>query len=464
MNKKKKYAYAAMTSASLAIAVIIVINIIVVALSDKVNLNIDMTKGGILDFDKQTIDIVNNLDMDVNIISLIPESNETDEFKQIDEILNKYNTMSDHITYTRVDTKKNPVYLANYSYEGTVLNQTKYPNYHIIFETERAAEVVDVNSVVPIDEEERILKELKAEQYFTSAILKVTKGSDINVYLSSGHGEMYSAEDMKQFVPGSGYNFKDLSLGTQDIPDDADMIVIVSPKNDYSISEIDKMAYFLDMGGDIQVMVDYNTPELNNLFTLLGEWGISVESGLVCDDNSNHFTESRTALLPVIHQNDVTENLMISGMNIMFPSSRPVRAENKNDIVAYTIASTSEDGYIKPDVTSIHQDVFEPGDVRRTSDVAVLSARYNYSNDTSTRVFVSGTSGFVVANQKFYSELVTYMTDKSNTVFIQSKDIEQSKVLISQSTIYLYAFVVIALIPIIIIVAGFIIWVKRRHL
>ena len=98
MNKKRKYAYAAMTSACLAIAVILIINVIAFVMSDKISLSLDFTKGGILDFSDTTKDVISELDMDVRIISLIPKSDVNREMIQLDEVLKKYDTMSDHIT------------------------------------------------------------------------------------------------------------------------------------------------------------------------------------------------------------------------------------------------------------------------------------------------------------------------------------------------------------------------------
>ncbi len=91
MNKKRKYAYAAMTSSALAIAVIIVINIIAAVASDKFSLSLDLTKDKVLDLSDTTKQVISELDMDVNIISLIPTADTNREMIQIDELLK--NTM-----------------------------------------------------------------------------------------------------------------------------------------------------------------------------------------------------------------------------------------------------------------------------------------------------------------------------------------------------------------------------------
>ena len=56
------------------------------------------------------------------------------------------------------------------------------------------------------------------------------------------------------------------------------------------------------------------------------------------------------------------------------------------------------------------------------------------------------------------------MTNQPSSVYIAPKNIVQDKVVISQAAIYVYAFVSAALIPVIILAAGFIIWARRRHL
>ncbi|MBQ4630300.1 MAG: Gldg family protein [Clostridia bacterium] len=477
MNKKRKYAYAAMTFACLVIAVVVVLNIVVIALSDRMNLNIDMTPSKILDFDKKTHEIVDGLDMDVNIYSLVPQDSETDELKQIDEILKKYDTMSEFVHYKRIDTKKNPGYLANYSYDGVTLNKTEQPNYHIVFETERDYEVVDVNSLLPVEEDEKLPKMLWAEQYFTSAILKVVKGSDINIYVVSGHNEI-PAQEIKKVVPGSGYNFTDLALATGDIPEDADMIAIVSPKTDYTESEIEKISLFLDKGGDVHAFIDpyFGSEEamqpyanqFPNLSTLFGEWGITVKDGYVYDGNEDNFSETRSNIIATIPENTVTDEIFrsptVNKSSVYISLARPVAAKNKNDIYAYTVAQTSEDGYIKY-TSRPASDVYDStADERIQSELAVLTARTNPANNTSSRFFVAGASNIIISNPELYGELINFTTDSGNTVFIMPKDIERANVVIKQSTVYMYAFVVVALIPVIILAFGFIIWIRRRHL
>ncbi len=477
MNKKRKYKYAAMTTALLIIALIIIVNLIFGVLSSKMSLSIDLTKDSILKFSDVTNNTMKKLNMDVKIISLIPSDDTNREMLQIDEILKKYAAMSDKITYERADAVKNPGLLTKYTVDGKPLQS----NYYVIFETDRMYSAVDVNDMFVVYKKGSDIMSgaLKAEQSFTSAIVKVTEGSDITAYVCTGHGENMNAETLKgKVLADMGYNFKDISLMTDDIPKEADLIIIYDPSTDYSADEIEKIAGFSKGGGSIQVFLSPENMELTNLFGYLGEWGVSVGDGLVGDNSSANYVSYRTYLLPTIVQNDITKTLGTDGTGIMFPLSRPVSAKSKNGMSAYTLAETSSDAYVKADIYSAN-DTYESGDKKEKSSVAVLISKAGYENKSSM-LFVSGSSKIlgdyssndnpfasildITGNRKFYSGLVAYMTNQPSSVYIAPKNIVQDKVVISQAAIYVYAFVSAALIPVIILAAGFIIWARRRHL
>ncbi len=454
-----------MTSAALMIAVVIIVNIIAMVASNKISLSVDLTKDSVLDFDPKTHEVISELDMDVDIISLVPASDTNTEMVQLDEILKKFDSLSDRITYKRADAQKNPGLLSSYKVNGENLTD----GYNIIFETERMNTVVSVNDVVIMFKDkikgDYVSGALRAEQYFVSALLKVTKGSDINAYVTQGHGEKLNADNFKnEVLPTTGYMFHNLNIMSEDIPENADVIIINSPKTDYMADEIEKLNSYLLNGGNVQVFIDPTTDDLYELFTFLSEWGIDVGYGLVADENASGYAKYRTNVIANIPQNEMTSLIAYDNTQVIFPVSRPVEAKNKNDITAFTIAQTSDDGYIKSDIYSLF-DTFEAGDTYQKSDIAVMVTRPNYEGQ-KPKLFVSGSVGFleVNSNANFYSGLMATMTEQPYSVFIQPKNILQSRVSISQATVYIYTFIAVILIPVIILACGFIIWIRRRHL
>ena len=464
MNKKRKYAYAAMTSTVLAIVLIIITNLIVSSLSDKINLSVDLTEGQILKFSDETIQVLDDLEMDVDIISLIPQSDASSDAIQLDEVMKRYATSCSKVNYRSIDATKNPEILSHYEINGAPLKDA----YNIIVETDRMYSVIPVEDIY-----ERIKYNnmnyyqsatLAAEQHISSAIMKVTKGSNIITYVLTGHGELYGAEFFSEtLLPGSGYDFRSLSLLSDEIPDDANMIAIASPKNDYSVEEIAKLEAYMENGGKLQVFVGAQTPHLPNLFSYLDEWGITVGEGVVADDDASHYNKRRTILIPEIPENDITSEIKIDGMNVVFAGSRPIEIADRVDVYATSLATTSDEGYVKRDIVSVY-DTFEEGDQKGKANVAAISEKVVDSN-TIARVFVSGSVNFLESdlNKNLYSNLVSYMNGQPS-LYIMPKLVIQRHLAINQSTVYIYSLFVIVVIPVIIMAAGFIIWIKRRHL
>lgn len=478
MNKKRKYAYTAMTSASLMIVAIIIVNIIFSVLSDKIALKIDLTKDNILTFSETTENVLKELEDEVNIISLIPQSDNSREMLQLDEVLKKYERSSSKISYSRVDTKRNPAVLNKYQRDGKALDS----DYNVVFESEKMYTVVDVNDLIMMykdNQTNQVLSgALSAEQYFSSAIVKVTKGSNIKALVATGHGEVFNAENFKtNILPGSGYDFKDVSLSTGTIDEDTNLLILSSPETDYSADEIEKIDSFSKKGGDIIILADSVNVELPNLSAYMSEWGVKFENGMAADDDVNNFARYKTFILGQIQKNEITDSMGINGQQVVFPLARPVVCEEKVGITFASLASTGENGFVKTNVYS-SDDSFEEGDIRKKSDLAVM-LRKQIDVETDSKMFVMGTSLFLgdygdevnaftnilseSGNRKFVSGLFTYMTDQPSSFYIMPKNIVQDKVVISQFSIYIYTMITVIILPIAILAWGLITWLRRRH-
>jgi len=408
---------------------------------------------------------LDSLDMEVDIISLIPESDASSDAIHLDEVMKRYATYSDKINYKRVDATKNPGMLSKYEVNGKPLEHA----YNIVFETDRMYSVVKVDDVFERGKYNNMdynqSATMSAEQHFTSSIIKVTKGSNVNAYVLSGHGELYGAAEFSQSIlPGSGYTFKDLSLVTDEIPEDANMIILASPKNDYSVDEIAKLASYMAKGGNLQVFLGAQTPVLTNVFSYLREWGIEVGEGVVADNNASNYQGNRTIVVPEIEENDVTDKLIYDNMSIVFPASRPLSVLKTVGVYSYVIASSSDEGYVKVNPASVF-DTFEAGDTKGSSKLCIMSEASASGTGNVSRVFVSGSLDFLnMENNKiFYANTVAYMNEEP-TLYIMPKLVIQQNLDVNMSTVYLYSLFVIVVIPVLIMAAGFIIWIRRRHM
>jgi ABC-type uncharacterized transport system involved in gliding motility auxiliary subunit len=98
------------------------------------------------------------------------------------------------------------------------------------------------------------------------------------------------------------------------VPDDCDALVIAGPTEDFSMSEIEAVADYLNRGGRLLVLLDPTENLVDSrqrLRTLLALYGLNVSPDLLCDAASHK--EGFTGLAPVIREfspyHPITENL-----------------------------------------------------------------------------------------------------------------------------------------------------------
>jgi ABC-type uncharacterized transport system involved in gliding motility auxiliary subunit len=101
-----------------------------------------------------------------------------------------------------------------------------------------------------------------SEQEMTGALVRLLNPEQRTIYFLTGHGE-YSPEDggeksyaqVKRTLESKNYSVKTLNLlATNQIPDDAKVVVVAGPQKPVSSAEVDLMSKYLEKGGALVVM------------------------------------------------------------------------------------------------------------------------------------------------------------------------------------------------------------------
>ncbi len=98
-------------------------------------------------------------------------------------------------------------------------------------------------------------------------------------YVLKGHGE----PDMSGLLLGSivsGYGVLKLS-DVEAVPADASSLLLLSPAEDYTAEEIEKLSAYLERGGTLTVITDEANLDMPNLMGLMSAYGLSSEKGEV---------------------------------------------------------------------------------------------------------------------------------------------------------------------------------------
>ena len=468
MNNKKSYMTTAGIVTSLIVVSIIIINILFSVVGTKVNLKIDMTKDKVLSFSDTTMDTLHKLDREVNVYSLIPAKAEGTVVNQLREIIEKYAKISSKINYQVIDTEKNPEFAKKYTQAGEVLS-----TYSIIFDAGKKFKVVNLNEAIVTDASGQGIQSIRAERLFTSALIYVTSDKVVKLGVLEGHGEIVSSLYFEALLEDEGYEVVPINLMTSDIESDINSIIITTPEKDFDASEIEKIDKFLYNGNSMQLFMPPGGAPTPKLDAYLAEWGIEFKSGFVAETNKNNYYQSQVYLIPEMVDCEITSGLISGGMMILYPGCRGIK-ENKNQYVTeQVLLQSTKDAITKVNMTdsSSGEIVAADGDVVEKSNLATIVTR-EISADKKAKIFVSGGLNFLqqslmesnFANKDFYFNTVASLCDNDANIYIRDKNISTPYITISALWGLIFGFVTIIVIPLSFLIAGLVIWLRRRHL
>lgn len=126
----------------------------------------------------------------------------------------------------------------------------------------------------------------EGETVFASMISWVLSPEHPKAYLTVGHYEQIDPA-FSLILTAAGYEAAELNLADEAVPDDCDLLIISTPRNDfqtssegstipYAVTEIGRLEAYLKRGGNLYVSLDPYVSGLNSLAGVLESCGITV--------------------------------------------------------------------------------------------------------------------------------------------------------------------------------------------
>lgn len=466
MSKHAKFRTVSGVMTALVIVAVIIVNMLIGAMSTRVNTKIDLTAGKVLDFADETIDVVKGLEKDVTIYSLIPEQ-EDEILNAVDMILERYQQLSGHIKYEKVDTVKNPEFLTKYAESAAQINV-----YSVIFECGDKFRVVDINNAISVKQDEMTgsyqIESLSAEQKFTSALMYVVNETAVKVGIIQGHDEIPFDNYNGVVLAPENYEAVEVNLLTGTIPEDVDMIIIPSPQRDYTPDEINALDAHFDRGGKAQLIMDFNGNTLPNLEAYLAEWGVTLYNGFVVEQDNGKYMTSPNYIIPQIMESDITNAVFKSNLMLVYPMARGMKIDKVSGIENTDLLVSSDNSFVRTNLEASELTKVD-GDIDGPAVISTVLSRYS-TNGYAQFMIMGGTGFFeafqsdAFANKDFYYNALASMTGGQESIYIRPKDVSPNMLAISSQQALIWAGVTVIVIPLLILIAGFVIWFKRRHL
>lgn len=457
-----------MTMTVVFVAVVIVINMIVGELPSKYT-EIDVSGQKLYSIGDETKELLSELEKDVTIYQ-IAQSGGEDEV--ITSLLKKYEDESEHIKVEQKDPVVNPKFASEYTTDNLSANS-------LIVTCGDRSKVIDYNNMYESDIDYQTYSYqttgFDGEGQITSAIGYVTSENLPILYTLTGHGETELGSTMKEGIEKANMEIKSLNLVSEgSVPEDADCLFIGSPSTDISSDEKDAILEYLENGGKAMIFSDYNENKMENFDEILANYGLERTEGIVFEGDSQHYAmQMPYYILPDVGSAEAVAGLSSDGYMVLAPFAQGiVQADDvRSTVVVNSLLSTSDQAYSKSNLSSGSLEK-EDGDTDGPFDVGV-SVTENVDDKETKLVYYSASSlldsqvNQMVSggNEKLVMESLKWMvdTEETVTVSIPSKSLQVSSLMIPGYDASFWKICVMGVIPGFFLVAGFVVWFKRRR-
>lgn len=459
------------------IAIIIGAYVAINLLTEKANLSdIDLTKDKIFTLSETSKTIIHNINQDVEIILV-----KMDTYSQsVVDFAYKYKKENDKIKITEVsNVTKYPELTAEYNLTENT--------YEIIVRSGKEEKIISTSDLYTYDYSTGEEKDL-TEEAITNALLSVTTENKPKLYFVSGHNDNleYYLTDFKKSLEDEANTVESLDLlTTAKVPDDCSALVITTLNNDLKTVERDAILKYIKAGGKIILFTDANVAKTNmpNFQKVLDEYGVSISEGIMIEqDTSKMLSGSPSAIIVTVNEgSSVTDKINMS-MNACFINSGKINLADdekmeKLGVTSEILATTSDKAFYRSDL-SISTTSKVSGDEEGKAVVGALLTK-KIDDDKTSKLIVYSNNVFitnmqVAINSQYYIyayELynnqdlalnsISYLTGREDTILIR-KDTEVSTYTVTEKQQIIILTIIFA-VPVLIVIAGIIIWQVRRR-
>lgn len=297
--------------------------------------NIDVSSNNLYSIGDTTHSVLDGLKNDVEII-VIKDKESTD--KRISTLLAKYADYSDHIKVTYKDPVLYPSVLTTYDTEEN----------NIVIKcdaTDKTTKVAFSDIIVTSTSYYGSTYETSfdGEGQLTKAIDYISNENNKLIYTISGHGESDLGKNISGLISKSNFNVKSVNLLVDNgIPDDCDMLICNQPTKDLADDELKLLREYMENGGKMTVVLADTTTKTPNFDALMADYGISKVNGYIAD-TERYYGQNVYQIFPNYSSGDITGKFGPEEYTLLF-GSLGLKVEETDGVTVDEFLTTSDKG------------------------------------------------------------------------------------------------------------------------
>lgn len=474
-NKNLKYGGYMTIVIVFALIALIVVNV----LFQQLRITVDLTPEKLYTIGSKTKLILEEVQDDVTVYGLYVTGKENAEAVSLIE---DYIKNCDKVSYKQVDPYTNPEFTEPYKQDkdtiatkSLIVVNNNTGKFKVISESDLYQYTRTLNQQTYSYEYE--VTAFKAEEALTSAIQYVTSTHTPILYTLTGHGESAMTSNVQTVLKKANFDIQDLNLITSEAELEANnytVVIINNPTQDLTEPEYETLQNYLDNGGRMMINLSVNYPDsMTYMDKLLARYGVNVERGTLIETDTNHFYKYANLLVPDVGEHKVTEDVDDKTVVALMPLAMTL-AENRNRNTEITpILTTSDTAIVKKNAKSEVMD-YEDGDARGTFYTGLMVEESNsVDGDLKvTRLAVFGSAymfddqqGYLTGgNYNLLTGTLNYLQTAVDSLYVSAKEYVVDGLTITASSMVTWSVVFVVAIPLGLIIAGIVVWTRRKHL
>jgi len=440
-------------------------------MAEQLSPQIDLTYGGLFSLSGETIQVLENVNTPVKFYGLWRPG---EEDTNVTDVLNLYLNRNRNITMELVDPDRNPGFVMRYDRERRGIVRGS-----LIVEGDKGFRVIAPTDMYDFSQDQQggsYITGLSVERRVTSALLFAGTGETPVVYELAGHSEIpLAALGLQDIVERENYSLGSVNLLLSDVPPDASAIIFHSPTRDITPEEAEKLLDYLDKGGRLMILTDYSIRELTNLNLVLASYGIEFNYGIVIETDPYYVAIDQRTEWPDLTDHEITRPLMDKSRTpvVLLEAMSLSQLETKRRSVEITpLMTTSNNAFLRTDL-------YESSPNRVPSDIlgplmigaAITDPSWIQGDEPQARIVVIGggtllslaAQGFD-ANRDLFMNSLTWLQDRPENITVRSKSLYLLPLRMNLAQVIVYGVLFIFVFPVAFFIAGFVTWLRRRHL
>ena len=459
----------------------ILLNVVVSLMSDKLpGMSIDLTSTGAFQLSETSIKLAQNVKKDLKITflddkqSYRSKASSNTYYAQVMAIAEEYGKYNNNISAEYVSIVDNPNFENKYPQETLSADNiivscgNKY----------RILDQYDIFNVKSYYSTYSYIASSKAEEAFDGAILAVTSTDSTKLAIVEDN----STEDFtyfKNILEQNNYELVSVKLEQEDIPKDAKRLIVFTPEKDFSKTAAKKIRTYLEnnkeYGKNMLYIPSSKTYKTPNLDEVLSDWGITVGDGLAyeLESSSVYGRNMYDGILCYMGSNAFTSKFDDNSAPVISSYARPITLDSKAETQSL-LQYSSKSGVCPSDADDSYDFT---GNAKGNIIIAGYGVNGIFANDKKSSdkistVFVFGSSTMfektilasTYSDQKYILAMLSESCGRvDQEITVEAKELTQYDVQIDNNSASVIGLVCYVGLPIAVICAGLIVFVKRRN-